>query len=263
MPATSLALREPCARLVALGASNLTRGCASLIDCARQQAEGPIEVLAALGFGRSFGQHSRVLGRTLPGIDGCGLWEALAAGSHLPGTGVVMDVGNDLLYGVDVPVILGWIERALARLRPRVDRLVVVGLPLDNLRRLGPVRYMLFRSLLFPACHTKLPVMRELAERLDDGLEAVAARYDAESVRLSPEWYGSLDPIHFRRRFWPAASRALLGAAMPPASGRARRRARQLRLLFAPPALRWLFGVERRAAQPAVRWPDGTTVSIW
>ena len=55
-------------RIVALGASNLTRGFQTLVSTARG-AWGPyVEVLAALGHGRSYGAPSRLVFRTLPGI---------------------------------------------------------------------------------------------------------------------------------------------------------------------------------------------------
>jgi hypothetical protein len=251
----------PQSRLIALGASNLTRGAGWLIAAAQQQASAPVEVFAALGHGRSYGIATRLLGRGLPGIDGCGLWAALDRAPPLPATGLLMDVGNDLLYGVEVPTILGWVERALARLRPRVQRLAVAELPMHNLRRLGPKRYTLFRSLLFPRCRVPLPAMLQQAELLNRGLEQLAERHGAVSCQLRPEWYG-IDPIHILRRCWPDFCRELLGMAGAAAPGAARL-SQRLRLLLAAPAQRSWFGRERHALQPSLRWPDGATVSLW
>src|SRR5262245_22793414 len=65
------------ARVVALGASNLTLGFQNVVATART-AWGPgVEVVAALGHGRSYGANSTVVIRTLPGILQSGLWRKL------------------------------------------------------------------------------------------------------------------------------------------------------------------------------------------
>ncbi len=56
------------ARLVALGASNLTRGFRRVVSTARAAWGPEIQVLAALGHGRSYGAASRIGVRTLAGI---------------------------------------------------------------------------------------------------------------------------------------------------------------------------------------------------
>lgn len=159
-------------RLVALGASNLTRMLPSLIRSARAAAESPVEVLAALGLGRSFGVTSRLLGRALPGVDDCGLWRALDRAAPVPTTAIVMDVGNDILYGFEVPTILEWVDRALARLRPRVDRLVLAGLP-SGLQGVGRFRYGLVRTVIVPGCR----VVRTDALRRADAAVARRGRW--------------------------------------------------------------------------------------
>ncbi len=71
-------------RVVALGASNLTRGLQTVVATATATWGPDVEVLAALGHGRSYGAPSRLLIRTLPGILESGLWkdlESLAAGA--------------------------------------------------------------------------------------------------------------------------------------------------------------------------------------
>ena len=65
-------------RVVALGASNLTRGFRTVVAAAREAWGPDVEVLAALGHGRSYGGESRFLGRVRPGILQSGLWSELA-----------------------------------------------------------------------------------------------------------------------------------------------------------------------------------------
>jgi hypothetical protein len=64
-------------RIVALGASNLTRGFHTLVSAARTAWGPEIEILAALGHGRPYGGPSRFLVRGLPGILESGVWRAL------------------------------------------------------------------------------------------------------------------------------------------------------------------------------------------
>ena len=57
-----------------------------------------------------------MLGRELPGITTCGLWDALAARPPARTAALVTDVGNDLLYGAPVAAILDWVAECLDRL---------------------------------------------------------------------------------------------------------------------------------------------------
>lgn len=61
-------------RVVALGASNLTRGFQTVVATARTAWGTDVDVLAALGHGRSYGADSAFLVRRLPGILDSGLW---------------------------------------------------------------------------------------------------------------------------------------------------------------------------------------------
>ncbi len=253
-------------RLVALGASNLARGMLALLDAARTSAGGPVEAHAALGRGRSYGMRSSLLGRGLAGITNCGLWPALSAAPPAPTTAVLMDVGNDLLYGVDVPGILGWIECALQRLAGTrtIERSVVLGLPMAAIRTLPNWRYLLVRSILVPQCRLPLAVMLDRAERVHHGLAALAQHHGATFHELQEQWYG-FDPVHIRHRHWPAAARQWLGVGsdptvLPAATNGAFAR---LRFLGTTPAERTWFGWPHHATQPTRRWVDGTTLSLW
>src|SRR5574342_716069 len=104
-------------RLVALGASNLTRGLRVVVAASRAAWGPEVQVLAALGYGRSYGAPSRVLVRTLPGILESGLWRTLASLPDLPTRALVTDVGNDILYGYSASQTLSWVEEALNRLQ--------------------------------------------------------------------------------------------------------------------------------------------------
>ncbi|MBK8097109.1 MAG: SGNH/GDSL hydrolase family protein [Planctomycetes bacterium] len=249
-------------RLIALGASNLTRGFLTALDVARGDAAGPLQVFAALGRGRSYGLRSSLLGRGLPGIRDCGLWRALPTPSPATTTALVMDVGNDILYGVEPAQILAWIDEALTALRPHACRRIVAGLPMHVIAALGPLRYLAVRSVLVPGCRLSLPTVQARADVVENGLRELARRHDAAFVALRPEWYG-FDPVHFRRRDRGAAFAHLLGCDPRPPRRRLDRPWERLRWQRARPERCTWLGREVATSQPARRWRDGTEVSLF
>ena len=106
----------PGRRVVLIGASNLARGISTIVETAQLGWGEPVEILAALGHGRSFGQESSIFTRKISGIIQCGLWSALASAPARPTTALVTDIGNDILYGTSVNVIVGWVATCFDRL---------------------------------------------------------------------------------------------------------------------------------------------------
>ena len=154
-------------RIVALGASNLTRGFQTLVSTARG-AWGPyVEVLAALGHGRSYGAPSRLVFRTLPGILESGLWRELESRPQVPTRALVTNVGNDILYSFSAEKTLAWVAEALGRLARFTRDIVVTDLPLASIRRLSRTKFLVFRSILAPSCRLSLAQVLETAERVN------------------------------------------------------------------------------------------------
>jgi len=250
-------------RVVALGASNLTRGFQTVVSTARETWGRDVEVLAALGHGRSYGGDSRFVGRTLPGILESGLWPELARRAPAPTHALLTDVGNDVAYGHGAERTLAWVEECLDRLAPLTGDLTLTDLPLASLRRLSRGRYLLFRTVLVPSCRLSLARVLDDAERVSEGLVALADRRRLRLVRLRPEWYG-FDPIHIRRRWWRPAWRAiLLGDAAAAAPGERASWREALRLYALPPERRRVLGVERVVAQDGRRLPRGGRVWLY
>jgi hypothetical protein len=249
------------ARVVALGASNLTRGFQTVVSAARA-AWGPrVEILAALGHGRSYGAHSQVVFRRLPGILESGLWSELEARPPAATRGLVTDVGNDIAYGYSVEQTLGWVQDALGRLSRITRDIVLTDMPLASLRRLSELKFLAFRAVLVPSCRLSLAEILGRAERVNAGLEALAASSGARLVRLDPSWYG-FDPIHVRPSRWREAWHRILG--VPEASrANGRSRVEAVRLYLMPPERRWLFGVEQLTAQPGVALRSGGRVWLY
>jgi hypothetical protein len=252
-------------RAVLLGASNVARGISTLVETASGVCGRPLEVLAAFGHGRSYGMRMSLLGRALPGIAECGLWEALPKRPPADTAALLTDVGNDLLYGVAPEDVAAWVQACLARLKQAGARTVLTPLPLCSITNLSRRKYLLLRNVLFPGSRVDHASALERARDLDRRLRALAAEHGAAVVEHRPEWYG-LDPIHVRRRHWASAWREVLapwaeGAPLPPPA--AGSLCRWLRLRLLPPQQRWFFGREQRRDQPAGRLADGTTLAYY
>ena len=251
-------------RLVALGASNLTRGLQAVVAAARESWGSRTEILAALGHGRSYGAPSQFLCRSLPGILQCGLWEALEAGrGEHPGPtlAVVTDVGNDILYGHPPALILDWVAEAVERLQRAGAEVRIAGLPVEGIGGLSMARFLFFRSLFVPSCRLPLAEVASRAASVHEGLGALTRTRSLCFVPMRTEWYG-LDPIHIRPPLWTAVWRVVLGVpsgrapagSTPPAFEAAR-------LYFAPPERMSLLGRERRRAQPV--YERGIRLSLY
>jgi hypothetical protein len=159
---------------VALGASNLTLGFETVLATARSAWGNDVEVMAALGYGRSYGAASTIAMRTLPGILQSGLWSELTRLPERPTRALITDVGNDILYGEAPAQILAWVEEAADRLRPHAEEVALTDLPVENIRRLSPAAFLFFRSLFFPPCRLRRHEVFERVEQVNAGLERLA-----------------------------------------------------------------------------------------
>jgi hypothetical protein len=245
-------------RLVALGASNLTRGLRAVVTAARGQWGPHVEVFAALGLGRSYGERSRVLIRSLPGILESGLWAELDRRPPAPTRAVISDVGNDILYGSSPERIAGWVEERVLRLKNHGADIVITDLPLASIRRLAPSKFWAFRTFLWPQCRLSHGEVLVRAEAVVQALESIATRHRLQFFRLRPEWYG-FDPVHFRFPVWsPAWKEIVVGATEPGrGSGHAPSWVETFRLYTLPPERRWLARFEHRKPQAGVALAGG------
>jgi hypothetical protein len=249
------------ARVVALGASNLTRGFGQVVSASRAAWGPEVQVLAALGHGRSYGAPSRLILRKLPGILESGLWRMLESMPAVPTRALVTDVGNDILYGYSAEQTLAWVDEALDRLQRVTRDIVLTDLPLASVRRISHGKYLMFRSLLYPSCRLSMTQTLERGETLNAGLAALAASRGARLFRLDPAWYG-FDPIHIRRSCWQSAWQRILD--VPGAcNGDSRRRLEGLKLLLTAPERQWILGVEQFTPQSGVALRSGGRVWLY
>jgi len=251
-------------RLVLLGASNVVRGLHVVLREARA-AWGDLEVLGAIGLGRSYGWRSSVLGRVLPGIIESGIWSELARRPRRPTRAIVTDVGNDLLYNAPVAEIVRWVATCVARLRALDAEVVVTGLPLARAERLSTAGYALLRTVVFPR-HRWMPRAEALerAHDLNASLRGLAAESGATFFAPDDAWYG-LDPIHIQVGAWGRAWASILAGRMAERAeaGRPLGALTAVRLAAARPERQWLFGREQSQAQPVVTLRGGTSLSLY
>ena len=165
----------PARRVVLIGASNLAIGWPTVIDAAREAWGAPLDVMAALGHGRSYGKTSRLFWRTLPGITTCRLWEDLDQRPAAATAALVTDIGNDVLYGIPVDTILAWVEECLERLAAVSASTIITAPPMESLHRVGPRRYALMRTILFPNCRIDLGSALQAARELNERITALCA----------------------------------------------------------------------------------------
>jgi hypothetical protein len=255
----SLAARQ---RVILLGASNVARGLSVITETARRVAGRPLEIFAAVGRGRSYGQASRLLGRELPGIAQCGLWEALASRPRMTTSALVTDIGNDLLYDQPLDRIVEWIDFCLSRLAEVEARIVVTRLPLDNLPGLSERKFLLLKKIFFPGSRQTFPEVVDLVRALDERVVELARRYAAETISPPRAWYG-FDSIHISARAMPRAWREILSLWSTAELSQKKVWPAPLRALYLNavfPERQRLFGRAWHVRQPAGKLRDGTTL---
>ena len=228
----------PPTRVIALGASNLTRALPTVVSTARAAWTPDIEFVSALGLGRSYGIKSSVLGRSVPGILESGIWAELDAMPAAPSVGLITDVGNDIMYNVEVPQILDWIRESARRLEQHTSSVTIAGLPVEGERTISEWQFRFLRVIV-PSCRLSLDELHRRARLVNDGLRATAAERGHRFVELDSMWYG-FDPIHFRYRHWDNAWTRILGVSpgAPPRGSLAE----AIRMHLQRPQQQWLFG---------------------
>jgi hypothetical protein len=257
--------QDPPSRVVLLGASNLARGFSTVVETAWQVCGRPLDIVTALGHGRSYGMDSWFLGRRLPAIRSCGLWNAVGQAPPAPTFALVTDIGNDLMFQAPVERIVGWVDECFDRLDAIGARVVVTRLPLANLTTLSSARFLLLRSLFYPRCRLSLAEVARRGQTLDDELARRAAGRGYVVVKPPSDWFG-FDPIHIKLKFFSSAWLQIFSSwsdaeQLPSPARGSLGRWMYLRALV-PAERRWLL-FEQRRRQPAGRFVDGTTVALY
>lgn len=264
-------------RVILLGASNVTLGLPVIADMIRQNCPGPIDIFSVHGLGRSYGNPSMVMGRSLPGILESELWTLTPTMPTLPTTALITDVGNDILYHVQPEQIAGWVEQCIDRLQALDAHISMTLLPVCNLEHLGRARYYTLRTLFFPTSRLSFEAVCQRAEDMNRLLVQVAESRQIRAVEPMSSWY-AIDAIHVAPRQWRVAwpefldpmfchvNQGALDRGRPSASAvlhTAGEVAQSACWMLKRPSLRWILGYEQRGPQPAVRYDDGTRISFY
>jgi hypothetical protein len=135
---------------------------------------------------------------------------------------------------------------------------------LANLGTLSPARFKLFRTLLFPGRRHSLGDLCAAAHELDHRLRQLAAVRNIPLVEPRSAWYG-IDPIHIRYRHAPDAWREVLAPWSDTQTSQAQHMSwwSWMQMHRLRPEQRWVFGIEQRGVQPALRRADGTTLWLY
>jgi hypothetical protein len=227
-----------------------------------------VDAYVAAGLGRSYGLRSRVAAREITSIRASHLWDILRRGdSQQPTYALVTDVGNDIFYGQNVETITGWVDGALATLASLGARTTLVQLPLASVLDVRWAQIQLLEKIYAGGRKIDVPQAQADARRLAVGLTELAARHGIPQVPQERQWY-AFDPIHIRpaselEAWWRflAPWRAEASAASPLATRPSL--AVRVRARLARPDERWWLGRRQTAAQPALEWADGTTISLY
>lgn len=186
---------NPANRIILLGASNLTLSLRLVIHLMQQRCSGPSDIFAAVGHGRAYGVSSQMLGRGLPGIAECGLWQQLDGMESRATVALLTDIGNDILYGVAPERILRSIEWCITKLQQQSAEVVVTDLPMATVECLSERRYSVFRALFYPSCHLSKDETISRAKTVHAGLVDMAAQRHFNLYEQAPVWFG-WDGIH-------------------------------------------------------------------
>jgi hypothetical protein len=177
---------------------------------------------------------------------------------------LVTDVGNDLVYGAHPEQLLEWIEATLSRLTGLSTQVTISYIPRQSLERIGPWRYNIARTLIFPTSNLTFDQALERVRIVNAELTKLAESHGANMVVPEDDWYG-LDPIHIRRSARHVAWHRMFSLWNRTGQTDTTHRITDssLSLHRLRPLQRVWFGMKQVQSQPAGLLRDGSTVSLY
>ncbi|MCH8821892.1 MAG: hypothetical protein IH984_00135 [Planctomycetes bacterium] len=252
-------------RVILLGASNLARAISPTVATCQCFMGCPLEIYIAMGHGRSFGKDSRVLGRGLPSINDCGLWDEIAKAQPLPTYALITDVGNDIAYGYEVKDIKQWVESCIKKLSELSANIVLTRMPVERIARLSKRHYKIAKAILFPGHELTYEDAQSRLLEMDGILQELGKKHGAAMADLPGSWYG-IDPVHIKRSLHKEAFAEILKVWSDSKMAEVNISSSLSRWvkLRIPRPHKWSFlGLERSNRQPAARLADGSRVWLY
>ena len=200
--------RENRARVFVLGASNVVRGCGTLVShlCS---TIGPCQIHLAGGRGRSYGRETRFMGMEFIGHTDSTMWQAASQPSDIPSIAFLTDIGNDIAYGSPPDELLAWVTTVIERLSAHCEHFAISRLPTGSIARLGRFRFWLLKTFLFPGTPLQFSDIMNAVDSVNDGLEQLSHQYPITLVDPETRWY-SPDIIHIKKRRYAAAWKSMM-----------------------------------------------------
>lgn len=254
----------PRQQIMLLGASNLVLGWPALMRSLRQLTAAPLDLNVAIGMGRSYLKTSAVWFRQLPSINASGLWDHLPCDVAQAPRALITDIGNDLVYLFEPNEIIASLRQSIERILTwRSDaRIVMTGLPLDSIARIGKMRYLVARTILFPGCFLPHATILSRSLALEKLVQELAAQYRITFVQPESHWYG-VDPIHVLPKFRETAFLKYFAPFdLSTAASSDHQTGVRKRVPLPTAAERTLFWRNKTVQQPVFHLPD-CVVSAW
>lgn len=268
-------------RLLMIGASNVRRGLLCWMKIAMEMLPRPIDFIVVAGHGRSYGVRNNVIGWSLPGISNLDWSSHWSIADSTARYAILTDVGNDIMYGSEVNVLLRWVSTCIESISI-ADRAMIVGLPIERAKRVRRGQFELFRKIFFKKSLVTLEDVLERASEVDEALRESAARARLKWFQPLTSWYG-WDPIHIQRRLHQEAWRILFQALLDGTSetiikpsnescDRSILRRNEVprltwrnrfRLIFSRANRQTWFDRDQSSPQPYVHFSDGSQVSFY
>ena len=140
----------------------------------------------------------------------------------------------------------------------------MTGLPLDSVARIGRVRYLVARTILFPGCFLPHVTILSRSLELEKLVQQLAAEYQITFVQPESHWYG-MDPIHVLPKYRETAFLkyfAPFDLASSASSSAAKLITPKPRIPLPTAAERTVFWRDKTVQQPVYQSAD-CVVSAW
>ena len=247
-------------RLIMAGASNVSMLYKRFMNASRTRVGGPVELHMACSFGRSYVVKTPNWLHRLPPIPKTGLVDVSEDFNGITYS-MLTDVGNDIFIGISNEKILDSVRQVLEKMLKVSSKVMITELPVGPAKKISPLAYRFFKTLLFRHSDITLEHLLELGIELNQGMLDLAAELGVEPVRFDTEWYRP-DAIHIKKRFADqAVARCLTALDMEDQASSV------APLKFSGGSLkhqlRLRSGEEIWSKQPGFQLADGSTVSLY